>query len=270
MSTLESYHFAGASAPGTVGRVMTSPTTARRAGPTIFGLLVAAALAGAPGAAQARDLLVAPGTKGQLSFDQISGFRATLLDGFGYSGLLGGRYDRQSVDVRDGKRVVSSLSLWIAPSADYFVIDHLSLGGLVEVTRTSASVEFPINPNTTQTVDLPTTLSFTILPRVGYMLSPSNRFAIWPRIGAGYFTKQEVDSSNNPAASTRAAFSGVIVDLDVGLLYRPTEEFFLRAAPEIAFSVAGSRSSETNGVKTSVDASFFQAGLSAGIGVLID
>lgn len=246
-------------------------STIGRTARTLLGLACALTLLGATArTAEARDLLVAPGSKGQLAFDQISGFRATLLDGFGYSGLLGGRYDRQSVDVRDGKRVVSSLSLWIAPSADYFVIDHLSLGGLVEVTRTSASVEFPINPNTTQTVDLPTTLSFTILPRVGYMLSPSNRFAIWPRVGAGYFTKQEVDSSNNPAASTRAAFSGVIVDLDVGLLYRPTEELFLRAAPEIAFSVAGSRSAEANGVKTSVDASFFQAGLSAGIGVLID
>lgn len=237
--------------------------------------LPAAAVLGAltlsSGSAEARDLLVAPGAKGQLAFDQISGFRATSLDGVGYAGLFGARWDRQSTDIATGgKRTFKSLSLWLAPSADYFVIDHLSLGGAVELTRTSTSVEFPVNANATQTVDLPTTLGFSIVPRVGYLIAPTNRIGIWPRLGIGYFLKQQIDENANAAASTRASFSGVVFDLDVGLLFRVTEELFLRAAPELAFSVAGSRSAETNNGRLSTDASFLQVGLSAGVGVLID
>lgn len=239
--------------------------------------LPAAAVLGAltlsSGSAEARDLLVAPGAKGQLAFDQISGFRATSLDGVGYAGLFGARWDRQSTDIAaGGKRTFKSLSLWLAPSADYFVIDHLSLGGAVELTRTSTSVESPVdaNPNVTRTVDLPTTLGFSIVPRVGYLIAPTNRIGIWPRLGIGYFLKQQIDENANAAASTRASFSGVVFDLDVGLLFRVTEELFLRAAPELAFSVAGSRSAETNNGKISTDASFLQVGLSAGVGVLID
>jgi hypothetical protein len=233
-------------------------------------VVVGAACFAAATPAEARDLLTAPGAKGQFAFDQISGFRATLLDGVGYTGLLGFRLDRQAYDVPNGTRVYRALSLWLAPTADYFVVDHLSLGLAFEIVRTTSSVEFPINSNTTQTVDLPTTFGVTIVPRVGYMLSPSNRFGIWPRAGFGYFTKQQIDPSNNPTTSTRATFSGVLFDFDVGLLYRPTEELFLKAAPELAFSVGASRSSETGNVKTSVDASFLQAGVSVGVGVLID
>jgi len=155
--------------------------------------------------ANAADLVTPTGGKGQFVIDQISGFRASAApspsSAFSYAGLVGFAYSKLSFDSLNlgglspgGSQSYSYTSFWLAPSLDWFPIDHLSIGGLVEISTTSASRDDKQTAQSpTITTSLPTTTNFTILPRVGYMIpigGPEGRFAIWPRVGAGYASRQ--------------------------------------------------------------------------------
>jgi hypothetical protein len=223
------------------------------------------------------------GNKGTLAIDQISGFRANSVGGIGYAGLIG--FNTQSVSVDDnapngqkaGSHTEHFTNFWIAPSADYFIIDHLSLGGVIEIASTSRSLSIDtLNPQTSTTVSEPSTTSFTLLPRIGWMFGITDRFGIWPRLGLGYASQgtARVDPTGiNGNATTSETTSGFVFDLDVGFLYRVNENWFLRGAPEISF-VPGSHSTTiTNGSvtnTTSTNASIFQFGIVGGIGVMWD
>jgi hypothetical protein len=149
----------------------------------------------------AADLVTPTGGKGQFVFDQISGFRASAAPSpngaFSYSGMVGFAFSKFSYDNFDGgggNVSYTYTSFWLAPSLDWFPIDHLSIGGMVEISTTSASrADKPTANAATRTVDLPTTTNFTLLPRIGYMIpigGETGRFAIWPRVGAGYASRQ--------------------------------------------------------------------------------
>ena len=211
------------------------------------------------------------GAKHTLAIDQISGFRASNLGGINYAGPIGVSFHHASAAPFNGNRfddAVRATTFWIMPSADYFVIDHLSIGGLVEFATTSSSVDIPVNNTTTQSVSLPTTTNFTLLPRVGYLIGIGEHFAIWPRGGIGYASRQVVLGNDQNAA--RESSSGGVLDLDVGFLYRINTTFFLRAAPELAFSLGESHSQVTNNGTLSANASFVQFSIASGIGVFVD
>lgn len=228
-----------------------------------------------PSQASAQRSLMTPlGGRGQLALDQLGGFRiGAVSGGVSYAGPLGFSAQRYSAaDYNNGRSTVYNYTtFWLAPAADYFVIDHLSIGGLLELASTSGSVDVPINATgATQNFNLPTTTNFTLLPRIGYMISLANdRFGIWPRGGLGYASRQV--ASGNVNNSNKETFGSVIASVDVGFLFRVNETFFLRAAPEMTFSLGGSHSS-TNaaGNSVSANASFFQFGIVTGIGVLLD
>jgi hypothetical protein len=243
--------------------------------------LTAAAVAAAlvlfltPSTASAQHSLMTPlGGRGQLALDQLGGFRVGAVSGgVSYAGPLGFSTQRySSADYNNGRNsVLNYTTFWVAPAFDYFVIDHLSIGGLVELSTTSGTVDLPINNSgATQNFNLPTTTNFTLLPRIGYMIPLANdRIGIWPRAGLGYASRQAANGNvNNQSKET---FSSVIASVDVGFLFRLNETFFLRAAPEMTFSLGGSHSSTDNaGRSVSANASFFQFGIVTGIGVLLD
>jgi hypothetical protein len=218
------------------------------------------------------------GAKGTLAIDQLSGFRVSSVSNFTGSGGVSfaspigfaiQRYN-ESPYQPGPDRTYHATTFWIAPSADIFIIDHLSLGGLIEFVTTSTSVDAPVGGGGTLTQTLPGTNNFTLLPRVGYLIQVSDRFGIWPRGGIGYASRQIVSGDpNNPSRST---FSGALLDFDVGFIFRVTESFFFRVAPEITFSLGASHSDVDNrGIQTpSASASFLQFGGVAGIGVFWD
>lgn len=234
-----------------------------------FGVLFAPAEASAQ-----RSLMTPLGGKGQLAIDQLAGFRVGAVNGgVTYAGPLG--FSVQSYSSADyngrGNTVFHNTSFWFAPAADYFVIDHLSIGGLLELSTTSGSVDQPINGSgATQNFNQPTTTDFTLMPRIGYMIPLANdRIGIWPRGGLGYASRQVANGNLNNLQ--KETFGSVVSTIDVGFIFRVNETFFFRAAPEMTFSLGGSHSSTDNaGRSVSANASFFQFGVVTGIGVLLD
>ena len=215
-----------------------------------------------------RELLTPLGNKGTLSIDQLSGFRISAIGGISYAGPIG--FAIQSFGEKDavgtGKTTLNTTSIWIAPSADFFVIDHLSIGGVIEVISTSSSVDTQANANAgTVTTNLPATTAITFLPRVGWMFGITDRFGIWPRIGLGYGSRGSVD--NNGRKDT---VSGFLTDLDVGFVYRINENFFFRAAPQVTLGLGPSHSVTVGGTTFSNDASLFQFAGVAGFGAMWD
>jgi hypothetical protein len=231
-------------------------------------LPLVAALLFTSGTARAQTI----GAKGQLVIDQLSGFRVTTSGNLDYYGPLG--FSTRSFTERDFDNTrtqdvtTHETTFWFAPSADFFVIDHLSVGGLIELATTSSSVNVNTNGASAST-SLPGTTDFTFLPRVGWMFNIGERLAIWPRGGLGYISRQH-DIPNGTATVTDS-FNGFIFDVDVGFLVRFTDGWFIKAAPEISFVPGGSHSSTNNtGVEVSADASTFQFAGVAGIGVYLD
>jgi hypothetical protein len=250
----------------------------RRLGLTSLSLGICLGALAVPSVAHAQRELLSPlGARGTLAIDQLSGFRASTIGGVSYAGPIGFSIQTfgENALVGQGKQTIHYTNFWLAPSADYFVIDHLSIGGLIEVVATSSSVDVQANPNAaTQSFSLPSTTNFTFLPRVGWMFPLSDRFGIWPRAGIGYASRQSASANNNFANTSKDTYSSLIFDIDVGFLYRVNENWFLRAAPEITFGVGGTHSVSGdfgNGTATtSASASLFQFAGVAGIGVLWD
>ncbi|WP_394846693.1 outer membrane beta-barrel protein [Pendulispora brunnea] len=220
--------------------------------------------------AQQRDLLSLPGSKGQLAIDSLMGFRIGAFSGVSYAGPLG--FSTQSYkadDVQNNNNEVTTrlTTFWFAPAADYFIIDRLSVGGLLEIASTSRTdkTKTTNGGNTVENeTDRPTTTAFTFLPRVGYMFPITSRFAVWPRGGIGYATRQNV------VGGGKESFSSLIFSADVPVIFRINETFFVSAAPELTFSLGGEHTLDVNNASRSADASFFQFGLVTGLGVLLD
>jgi len=235
----------------------------------VAGALAATAVSFATPASSA-ELLTPTGGKGQLILEQVAGFRAGGApggSGISFAGFLGFNYGRYSQDnAQGGYTSTSYTSFWVAPSADFFPIDHLSIGGLIELSLTSSSFDNKQTPTSAvQTISLPTTTNFTILPRVGWMFPIGDRVGIWPRVGAGYASRQTA-SSRDP--NDKTTFSGFVLDADVSLIIRVNETFFVNLTPEFTF-LPGS-ASVTNGVLTSsVSASYLSFSVLGGIGVIL-
>lgn len=202
---------------------------------TRFARLVGA-LAGAIGillvATPASAQLVEAGHRGSLVFDDLSGFRASALGGVSYAGPIGVSVTNLNEATIGGVNGDSDTyhftNFWFAPSLDVFVINHLSVGGLIEVGYTTSSVDrYNVRLGITQTTTNPNTTDLTFLPRVGWLFNLGNRWGIWPRLGLGW-GEHQVQNGDTPQF--------FLIDMDCGFLFRPTSDWFIRAAPE--FTVA--------------------------------
>lgn len=205
--------------------------------------------------------------KGHLVIDTISGFRLSPT-GFTYAGPVGFATRSESADVFNSDLTARDTTnhFWVAPAVDYFVINNLSIGGLVELSSTTGSTTTANqNQNSTTTVDKPSVTNLTFLPRVGYYVPLSARFGVWPRGGIGY-TNRWVNRPNDNSAT----YSMAIVDVDVGFIIRLSDVFFVRLAPELSFGLFG-RHSVTNGpTTTSDDAGLLQFAATTGFGANFD
>ncbi|HVJ92331.1 MAG TPA: hypothetical protein VM580_21170, partial [Labilithrix sp.] len=131
---------------------------------------------------------------------------------------------------------MTTTSLWLAPSADIFVTEHLSVGGLIEISHTWGAAE-----GGGKRLELPSTTSMTFLPRVGFYVPFNDRIGLWPRAGFGYASVESVSFLSTGSAPTRETFSAMILDVDLSLVYRFGETFFLRTGPELGVTLGGRR-----------------------------
>jgi hypothetical protein len=235
------------------------------------------ALLSVAGSARAQsDIRSQIGAKNSIIFDDLAGFRASSVGGVGYSGPLGISTQSLSenipganVNVTGGSQTFHYTTFWFAPELDYFVIDHLSIGGLIEIATTSSSFSQSLD-NTTTTTSLPTTTNVTVLPRIGWMFPVSERWAIWPRLGLGYSVRSSAEPTvaNGGGVQTNStdSFGAFVVDIDAGFLYRINQVFFVRATPEITLA-PGSHTITNGNVSTSYGATLFAFTADLGLGI---
>ncbi len=252
----------------------------------VFASFALAFLLAVPAFAQ-RELLTRPGQKGQVVIDQISGFRggvagitatglAPSLQYYGPIGFAVQRYSQVDAQFTQNSDTVTAYTFWLAPSADFFVIDHLSIGGMVEIAYTTNSASEPTSNAQSVSVNVPSNTSFAILPRVGWMFALGDRWAIWPRLGLGYVS-EAISAVTPPMGKVALGGSSVYgfgLDLDTGVLFRVNETFFLRLAPEVGWVPAGGNSTTElvrgNPQTVTTSATYLEFTLTGGIGVMFE
>jgi hypothetical protein len=206
------------------------------------------------------------GCAGTFVIDQVSGFRGRVGGGVSYYGPLGVAYNTFSApsgqvvnftgtapSVSQSETTIKSWSIWLSPSIDYFLVPNLSIGGLFSVDTTFGSAETKITTTSasgptvkTQQNDLPSVTSFTLIPRLGYLLRVNDRLSFWPRVGLGYFSGSNVsvqpssDGTTISNVTRETNIRSLIVQIDVGVIYQITDNVFFRASPAVTFSSGGS------------------------------
>lgn len=195
-----------------------------------------------------RDLIVPFEEGGHLVLDQLAGMRVDAVSGAGYAGPVGvSSHDDKS----DGGNESKTTTLWLAPSADLFVTDHLSLGGTIEVAHTWGSVKSGASGESR--LELPGTTTLSFVPRVGFYVAVTDRIGIWPRVGFGWTSVESAYVSGGAVATDM--FKAMLLDADLGLVYRFHETFFMKAGPEITTTLGGEHSAPGAGSGSSLQVS---------------
>lgn len=242
--------------------------------PRRLALFVLALLAvlGTPRAARAaeRELIVPFHEGGHLVLDQLSGMRLSTGTGLSYAGPVGFAFRTEKADafaVGAPSSELKTTTFWLAPSADVFVLDHFSVGGLVEIAHTRGS-----GTSGEQSVDLPGQTSMTFVPRVGFYAAFSDRLGLWPRVGLGWTSRDTLRFSSNQGstAPTTQTFRAMVLDLDVSLVYRFNETFFLRMGPQVGVTLGGRHTMESGGSGAGADGSVVQVGGLTQLGVNLE
>ena len=124
----------------------------------------------------------------------------------------------------------SATQFGLAPAADFFVIDNLSVGGqlLFSLASTSPSQGSGVSQTT-----------FGIGPEVGYNVGITDNISVWPKVFFGY---QSASVSNNGGSSSVGA-----IGVYVPFLYHPAPHFFLGIGPNFATQIISSVSPGNGG-----------------------
>ena len=216
-----------------------------------------------------RELLDPLGGRSTLVLDQVSGFRVSSVGGINFAGPFGFSFQRLDLGGFQGapSTVYRFTNVWFSPSADYFLFDHFSVGGTIELTNTSTSVDFTDASLVRRNQDLPNLTNLAFIPRIGVLISVTDRFGIWPRLGFGYGSRQF--NEGDPPNTVRNSINFALLEGDVGVVYRLSEMFFVRVAPEFTVALGGSRSRPRGNATDEAKATIWQISLVTGIGVMV-
>jgi hypothetical protein len=146
--------------------------------------------------------------------------------GFGHAGEFAFSSDA-AVTIQHSSDDVTTIQL--APAADYFVIDNLSVGGFI-------SLDYSKSGSSDGT-------RFGIGPRVGYNFGLSDTFSIWPKAGLAFAhssvsTTVDLDSSTSRETSTSS--NAIALNLFVPLMVHPVRHFFAGFGPFLDTDLSGS------------------------------
>jgi hypothetical protein len=121
----------------------------------------------------------------------------------------------------------SSWTFTLAPAADYFVIQGLSLGAQVVYTHTNVSGPSAEGSTTSTTTNTDT---FGIGPRVGYNIPINDLLSFWPKLALIY----------TDIAMTGASGSTFDIQLYAPLLLHLAPHFFVGLGPKIQTDLTAS------------------------------
>ncbi len=214
------------------------------------------------------------------SFQCAFGMAALLVSSsafaqtFGEKGQLGisaerlfGFYHQSSTETVAGvenKTTVDSFSL-LTPSlggtavgffgaprvaGDYFVIDHLSLGGAIGYSHFSAGSTAPNGATTSVGYD-----SFLFAPRVGWAYMFNDIVGIWPRAGFTYVTYNPVNDSEHIFAFTA----------EVPFVFTVIPHVAFWAGPTLDLGITGSHNQTTGAITQSNDLNATEIGIQTGM-----
>jgi hypothetical protein len=118
----------------------------------------------------------------------------------------------------------------LAPAADFFVLDHFSLGMEVLVGYSSFSPPSGLVPNPQSS----NTIMYGIAPRIGFDIPfGSSPFSIWPKV---FFEHAGWSNGGAGAGYGNIQFLGAYAPI----LYHPTPHFYLGLGPNILAELGAS------------------------------
>jgi len=122
----------------------------------------------------------------------------------------------------------STTTITLRPAIDYFVANNLSLGGFLGLDYVKAAGSHAT--------------TFAIGPRVGYNLTFSDRFSLWPKLGFSYSSTDvstDVPTGPNTTTSTGASGSHIALNVYVPVLFHPVQHFFIGFGPALDTDLSG-------------------------------
>jgi hypothetical protein len=115
----------------------------------------------------------------------------------------------------------STVNIELGPAADWFVIDHFSVGGFLRLDYTHT----PGGHGT----------SFGIGPRAGYDIPFSALFSVWPKLGFSYST-----TSSSVSGQPSVTNNNLALNIFVPVMLHPAPHFFLGFGPAFDVDLTGS------------------------------
>ncbi len=167
----------------------------------VLGSALAVGIVAAPAPAQAQAQAQRFGARGALAISSDVGLSV----------------QHQFVNPEEQRSAVTTLSLH--PAADYFLIDHLSIGGYAGFTYTGVLDASAFN--------------IGLGPRIGYDFNLGSHFSFWPKAGAAF---------NHTTVSlgwSSGSNNAVTLNLFAPFLFHPVDHFFLGFGPNFDVDVTG-------------------------------
>lgn len=145
--------------------------------------------------------------------------------GFGSAGVLAFSSDA-AVTIQHSSQDVTTIQL--APAADYFIIDGLSLGGFISFDYSKSGAGDGSR--------------FGIGPRIGYNLKLSDNLSLWPKAGFAYAHSSSTvstDVGNGATVARNRSGDAIAMNLFVPLMIHPAAHFFAGFGPFLDVDLSG-------------------------------
>jgi hypothetical protein len=131
-------------------------------------------------------------------------------------------------------------SIQLAPAADYFVIENLSVGGFIGFDYVTAGDN--------------DSSRFSIGPRVGYNIPFSDLVSIWPKAGFSFAHTSSTVSTrvNGATVSTTNSADAFALNLYAPIMFHPVQHFFAGFGPFLDTDLSGDRRATVFGGKLTI------------------
>jgi hypothetical protein len=143
-----------------------------------------------------------------------------------------------SLERRTQSHTDASTAISIFPATDYFVIENLSIGGVIGVGYIKAG-------------DAHSTI-FRLGPRIGYNIDLSPLLSLWPKLGISYAHTTSEDSVTNASGdevTDTTKNDAVQLNLFVPVMLHPAPHFFAGFGPFVDTDLNGDNRATTWGLR---------------------
>jgi hypothetical protein len=129
----------------------------------------------------------------------------------------------------------------LAPAADYFVINNLSVGGFIGFDYVTSGEN--------------DSSRFSLGPRVGYNIPFSDLVSIWPKVGFSFAHTSNTVSSpgpNNSTVSVTNTANAFALNLFAPIMFHPVRHFFAGFGPFLDTDLSGDQRATVVGGKLTI------------------